>query len=89
MRLLYLPILLAFLPYPAFGQTLDRNAQQAAFQLQIARVTDEIKVDGDLSESTWKTAAVAGDFWLKWPRDGARRDECHRSCVARRGTEFV
>ncbi len=71
MRHSYLLLFLPLLPYPAFNQTLDRKEQQAAFQLQIAQVEGEIKVDGDLSETTWQTASVAKDFWLKWPRDGA------------------
>ncbi|MFN0173344.1 MAG: DUF5916 domain-containing protein [Saprospiraceae bacterium] len=71
MRHFYLLLLLSLLPCHAFNQTLDRKEQQAAFQLQIAQVEGEIKVDGDLSESTWKTSSVARDFWLKWPRDGA------------------
>jgi hypothetical protein len=55
----------------SYAQTLDRAAQQAAFQLKIARTADKIMVDGDLAENTWQNAAIAGDFWLKWPRDGA------------------
>ena len=68
MRLLYY---LLFLPYSILAQTLDRTEQQAAYRLQIARVQDAIQVDGELSETTWQTAAVTSEFWLKWPRDGA------------------
>ncbi len=53
------------------AQTLDRTEQQATYQLQIARTAGEIRIDGDLQEPTWQTAAVADNFWLKWPRDGA------------------
>ncbi|MFN0214266.1 MAG: DUF5916 domain-containing protein [Saprospiraceae bacterium] len=53
------------------AQTLDRTEQQATYQLQIARLEGEIKIDGDLKEEIWQKAAVANDFWLKWPRDGA------------------
>lgn len=72
MRLLYLLLLL---PSTIFAQTLDRTAQQAAFQLAITRTSDDIRVDGDLSENTWQTAAVTSEFWLKWPRDGAPAPE--------------
>ncbi|MDX1910696.1 MAG: DUF5916 domain-containing protein, partial [Saprospiraceae bacterium] len=70
MRLALL-LLLSSLVFPLLAQTLDRAAQQAAFQLKIARTNDPVKVDGDLAETTWQQAAIAGDFWLKWPRDGA------------------
>lgn len=71
MRLFYLLLFSPIFHYPTLAQTLDRAAQQATYQLQIARATDEIKVDGNLSESIWQTAAVTSEFWLKWPRDGA------------------
>lgn len=71
MRAIYFLYLCFLLPYPLLSQTLDRKEQQAAHQLQIRRANDEIKIDGDLTETSWQTAAVADHFWLKWPRDGA------------------
>lgn len=72
MRLRYLLLLL---PSTIFAQTLDRTAQQAAFQLAIAHTSDDIRVDGDLSENTWQIASATSEFWLKWPRDGAPAPE--------------
>lgn len=72
MRLLYLLLLL---PSIICAQTLDRAAQQAAYRLAIAHTSDDIRVDGDLSEKTWQSAAVTSEFWLKWPRDGAPAPE--------------
>ncbi len=71
MRLFYCLFLIPLLPYPALSQTLNRTEQQAAYQLQMTHIREEIKIDGVLSEASWQSAAVAGDFWLKWPRDGA------------------
>ncbi len=74
MRLRYLPFLLAVLflfPEKNAAQNTTRTEHQARYALNIARTSEPIKVDGDLSEPVWQTAAVANDFWLKWPRDGA------------------
>jgi hypothetical protein len=57
------------------AQSLDRPAQQAANQLHIAPIRGPIQLDGDLQEETWKYAAKASNFWLKWPRDGAPAPE--------------
>jgi hypothetical protein len=72
---LWASLICLFAPSRSQSQTLDRTAHQATYQLKIARATEPIRVDGDLAESTWQTAAVAGDFWLKWPRDGATAPE--------------
>lgn len=68
-------LLFCLFPCQLSAQAPDRATQQANFQLKIARAISEIRVDGDLSESTWQNAAVATDFWLKWPRDGAPAPE--------------
>jgi Domain of unknown function (DUF5916)/Carbohydrate family 9 binding domain-like len=52
-----------------------RSEQQAQYRLKVAKTSEKIRIDGDLSESVWQTAEVAGDFWLKWPRDGAPAPE--------------
>lgn len=74
---LTLPIFLLFSSvFPELeAQTLDRHAQQAAYQLRIEKALSAIKIDGDLQDDTWKSAAKAGNFWLKWPRDGAPAPE--------------
>lgn len=68
MRLFYLPILLLLAHYlPA--QTPTRQALQDSFSLLVSLTYAPIAVDGDLSEPVWQTAAVATNFYLKWPRD--------------------
>ncbi|MEQ8811989.1 MAG: carbohydrate binding family 9 domain-containing protein, partial [Imperialibacter sp.] len=42
---------------------------QSKYQLRIERAKDPIVLDGELNESTWQTADVATDFWMKFPRD--------------------
>lgn len=63
-----------FPPSPALSQN-TRSEHQARFSLNIARANEVVKVDGDLSEPVWQTAALATDFWLKWPRDGGPAPE--------------
>lgn len=71
LHLVFCLLICGALPYSAYSQSQDRVAQQADFQLIVSRAEAAITLDGDLSESTWQHASVAGDFWLKWPRDGA------------------
>lgn len=52
------------------AQNNTRAQQQAEFTLQIAKSNAPVKIDGELSEAVWSTAAVATNFWMKWPRDG-------------------
>lgn len=73
MRILLIALLA--LPYSFVAQPSDRATQQATYQLTIRRTVEKIRMDGDLSESTWQTAAIASNFWLKWPRDGAPAPE--------------
>ncbi|MBP6826967.1 MAG: carbohydrate binding family 9 domain-containing protein [Saprospiraceae bacterium] len=68
--LFYLTLIALFFPGFVFAQT-TRAEQQSRFTLNIARAPEAIRVDGDLSEPVWQSAAVATDFLLKWPRDGA------------------
>lgn len=68
MRLLYLPVLL-LLVYFLPAQTPTRQALQDSFSLLVSLTHAPIAVDGDLSEPVWQTAAVATNFYLKWPRD--------------------
>ncbi|WOK04278.1 DUF5916 domain-containing protein [Imperialibacter roseus] len=45
------------------------TAFQSKYQLRIERAKDPIVLDGELNESSWQTADVATDFWMKFPRD--------------------
>lgn len=67
------PIILLFLfTAPLTAQNNTRSQQQTEFNLNIARTTDPIKIDGDLSEAVWQKASEATNFWMKWPRDGGQ-----------------
>ncbi|HEY9703250.1 MAG TPA: carbohydrate binding family 9 domain-containing protein, partial [Allocoleopsis sp.] len=43
---------------------------QSAFQLDIRKAKQIIKLDGDLSETDWQEAAVAKDFQVHYPQNG-------------------
>jgi len=41
-----------------------------SYQLHIKKASSPIVLDGLMGEMAWEAAEVAGDFWLKFPRDG-------------------
>lgn len=49
----------------------DRDNREQ-YQVRINRATDAIKIDGNLSEASWKNADIAGDFWMSFPTDEER-----------------
>jgi len=55
---------------------IDNSDYQQQYQLKIAKATDAIKVDGELSEVSWQNAHSAKNFWQKEPIDTghAKRD---------------
>ncbi|MEM1119706.1 MAG: DUF5916 domain-containing protein [Bacteroidota bacterium] len=46
--------------------------RQQAYQLHITRAKEKIKLDGQLTESTWQNAQSASDLWLSFPVDDER-----------------
>ncbi|MBK7938678.1 MAG: carbohydrate binding family 9 domain-containing protein [Lewinellaceae bacterium] len=72
-------IFLLFLPLFFNLQTaraqFSRSNNQSRFTLNATRKSDDIRIDGDLSENSWQTSSVATGFWLKWPRDGSPAPE--------------
>jgi len=54
---------------PVCAQDIDVSKYKEQYQLPIRKATDKIKVDGELNEEAWRNAAMAKDFWLKFPRD--------------------
>jgi hypothetical protein len=64
-----LPFLLVLIPCFVSAQN-NRAEQQAKYTLTMARTNTPIVVDGDVSEPVWQSASEAGNFWMKWPRDG-------------------
>lgn len=69
MRKLYTSFLciLLFLPLVTFSQTNGVNKEK--YRVSIKRAVDEIIIDGQLNEESWKTADVAKQFNYKWPKD--------------------
>lgn len=69
MRPFYLLALFLLLA-PLLSAQTTRSLHQDTFSLVVSRAPTPVRVDGDLSEPVWQTAAVATNFLLKWPRDG-------------------
>jgi len=49
--------------------------------IKAAFTTEEIKIDGQLNESTWTSAEEVSDFWLSFPTDDRHADEKHKTIV--------
>lgn len=59
----------------ALGMNAQNNSTedpQNTYQLRIKKAVSHIQVDGIIDEESWQQAAVAKDFWLKFPRDSER-----------------
>lgn len=50
---------------------IDGTKHQDTYRLSISKTTEHIKLDGELSETIWKTKNAATGFWQKWPIDTA------------------
>jgi Domain of unknown function (DUF5916)/Carbohydrate family 9 binding domain-like len=55
--------------YNSFGQKITT---QADFQINIKKALQPLKIDGDLSDADWQTAAVATNFQVHFPQNGAK-----------------
>jgi len=57
------------------------TAQKPARQLPASRLTDVIKIDGDINEAAWKTAQPATDF-IEWrPAAGKPQDTATKTVI--------
>lgn len=70
MRHCFTLLLLSFC-FPIFTKAQDRAAHQQEFQFQITKTPVAPKIDGRLDDEAWQRTPSAGNFHLKWPRDGA------------------
>jgi hypothetical protein len=61
----------------AHGQqtSTTKQAQTEAHRIHALRITDSIKIDGQLDESAWTTAEPATDFRQESPTEGAPASE--------------
>ena len=54
----------------AYTQTIiDGTKHQQTYRLHINKITEPIKLDGELNEASWKTKEVATGFWQSRPID--------------------
>ena len=58
----------------ATAQAPQKENLQETYQLQIHKISQEITVDGELSESIWQEAPMVTDFWMSFPVDDKRAD---------------
>ncbi|WP_282136718.1 carbohydrate binding family 9 domain-containing protein [Seonamhaeicola maritimus] len=49
-----------------------KSMELSDYQLQIAKSTDLMEVDGVLEENSWKNADIASDFWMQFPSDNTK-----------------
>ncbi len=59
---------LAFSRFNLLGQKITT---QTDFQTSIKKAQQSLKIDGDLSETDWQNAAVASNFQVHYPQNGA------------------
>ncbi len=66
-----LQVVLLFFSSLSPAQSFSQNNfnYQEKYRLKIARTNEVIKIDGELSETTWEAADVATDFWQTINRD--------------------
>ncbi len=50
---------------------IDGTKHQETYRLLISKTPEQIKLDGELSENSWKIKHTATGFWQKWPIDTA------------------
>lgn len=50
----------------------NKSMELSNSQLNIARATDLIEVDGILEETSWEIADRATDFWMQFPNDDSK-----------------
>ena len=64
------------LPIGSYSQTAtNERAQTETHRIHALRITDSIKLDGQLNESAWTSAEAATDFRQESPTEGAQASE--------------
>lgn len=61
-------LLVIILHFQGFGQN-NSSSGKSDLKYFMHRATDQITVDGKLSEESWMDASVVNDFWLSFPVD--------------------
>ena len=56
----------------AAAQDIDVSKYREQYHVSVKKITQPIKLDGDLNEADWQNAEPANDFWLKFPTDDAK-----------------
>ena len=56
----------------AAAQDIDVSKYREQYHVSVKKISQPIKLDGELDEAEWLQAEPANDFWLKFPRDDAK-----------------
>ena len=78
--LLFLLLILVF-PVWMLAQNPSRRVLQNDYRLHIFPTEEEIRIDGDLSESVWQEGEAATDFWMSFPIDGKKAPDSLQTVV--------
>ncbi len=54
------------------AQDIDVSKYREQYQVSVKKISQPLKLDGELDEPEWIQAQPAKDFWLKFPRDDAK-----------------
>jgi len=63
---------IALMAYDCIAQGQGSRFLQQEYQVHIAKTKESISIDGNLQESTWKSADKADNFWMSSPIDDRR-----------------
>ena len=56
----------------ATAQDIDVSKYREHYHVSVKKISQPIKLDGELDEAGWLQSQPANDFWLKFPRDDAK-----------------
>lgn len=73
-KLLLTTLIFCISSFLSLAQKGSADSLQLNYQLQISKASDEIRLDGNLSEASWEHAHIASDFWVSFPIDNRKVD---------------
>lgn len=77
----FLPVFfILFSGFMSHAQDSGQNLQDT-YRITITRTTEEIIIDGDLSENIWQNVPIATDFWMSFPVDNQKVDSATQTEV--------
>lgn len=68
MRVLFV-IFSSIIALHILGQQRNGEAFQKDYQIHVSRISEAVKIDGEINEPAWIKAQVINNFWQKYPDD--------------------